>query len=162
MYASSKEYAIANGSAYMLPIYLNNTGNAPINVNLSILNSAKLSKSDMVKAYYSNGKNVTSVTIPVKTNETVYVYLKPAKGVTLSSSLDKVQVHSNYNSKEYNQTISPQTSSISSTVGSSGTGVTNNYTKNPLDTIYIGIGITLGAILIGLVGSSIRSRKGKK
>ena len=162
MYASSKEYAIANGSAYMLPIYLNNTGNAPINVNLSILNSAKLFSSDKVKAYYSNGKNVTSVTIPVKTNETVYVYLKPAKGVTLSSSLDKVQVHSNYNSKEYNQTISPQTSSISSTVGSSGTGVTNNYTKNPLDTIYIGIGITLGAILIGLVGSSIRSRKGKK
>ncbi len=163
MYASSKEYAIANGTAYMLPIYLNNTGNAPITVNLSILNSATLFKSDKVKAYYSNGKNVTSVTIPVKTNKTVYVYLQPAKGATLSSSLDKVKVYSQYNSTaKYNQTISPETSSISSTVGSSGNGITNNYTLNPMETIYIGIGIILGAVLIGLIGSSIRSGKGKK
>ncbi|MEM0132179.1 STT3 domain-containing protein [Acidiplasma sp.] len=157
------DYAMINGSYYVVPFYLNNTGNTNITVNVNISNSNVLNKTDKIMATFANGKNYTTINIPEKTNMTLYVYLKPASGIKIQT-YDKIDINSYYDDKiMHNATVSPEVQNITASgVGSSGHGVLNNYTKNPVDTLYIGIGIILGAMLIGLIGSTVRSRRGKK
>ncbi len=157
---SMKEYAIANGTLNMLPVTIENTGNTNITVNFNITNSASLSKVFRIGTYtVYNGKKVNNITLTYGQNATVYVYAYDLSSAKLSSS-DLIDFHSYYNNTmQHNVTITPEIQSASVGTGSSGTSIINDYTANPLMTIYIGIGIIGGAILIGLIGSSARSRR---
>ena len=155
---SIKEYAIANGTLNMLPVTIENTGNTNITVTFNVTNNASLSKVFRIGTYtVYNGKMANNVTLTYGQKATVYVYAYDISSAKLSSS-DLIDFHSYYNGTQHNVTITPEIQSASVGTGSSGTSIVNDYTANPVMTIYIGIGIIAGAILIGLIGSSARSR----
>ncbi len=158
---SSTDYAAVNGTINMIPVNLINTGNVPITVNVSLLNKVNLSKDYSIDAYLVyNGKNVSSVTLPYNTTETVYIYAYGVNGTTLHPVTMKF--YSYYNSTKSNTTsILPILPSATISSGSSGTNIINDYTANPVITIYIGIGIIVASLLAGIIGSSIRSRRRK-
>ncbi|MEM0139847.1 MAG: hypothetical protein QXZ44_04460, partial [Ferroplasma sp.] len=157
----SNDYAAVNGSINMIPVELINTGNVPILINVSILNNATLLSAYHIVAYTTfNGKNITNVTLPYGATDTIYIYAYGVDGYTLHSL--PIKFESYHNSTLKNTTIiKPIFPSATLSTGSSGTSITNDYTADPAITIYIGIGIIVAALLAGIIGSAIRSRRRK-
>jgi dolichyl-diphosphooligosaccharide--protein glycosyltransferase len=144
----------------MLPVTIKNTGNVNITVYFNITNNLTLNKVYRIGTYtVYNGKIANNITLLYNQTATVYVYAYDISSVKLSSS-DIIDFHSYYNNTlEHNVTITPEIQSASVNTGSSGISIIDDYTANPAITIYIGIGIIVAAMLVGLIGSSIRSRK---
>ncbi len=157
---SLTEYAIANGTLNMLPVTIKNTGNVNITVNFNITNNVTLAKVFLIGTYtVYDGKKVNNITLLYNQTKTVYIYAYDISSVKLSSA-DIIYFHSEYNNTlQHNVAITPEIPSASVITGSSGNSIINDYTANPAITIYIGIGIIVAALLVGLIGSSIRSRK---
>ena len=159
---NSTQYAEVNGSFNMIPVTIENTNSTPITVFVNISNSYNLTKNDKTIAYLTyNGKNVTNITLDSGQSATLYIYAHGIDGVTLHSIPISFSSNATINGKNkyVNDTITPMLPSGSIGTGSSGNHITNNYTANPDITIYIGIGIIVAALLVGIIGSSIRSRK---
>ena len=159
---NSTQYAEVNGSINMIPVTLENTNSTTIKIYMNISNAISLKINDKTIAYLTyNGKNVTNITLTSGQFATVYIYAKGIDGVTLHSVPITFSSNATINGKNnyVNDTITPMLPSGSIGTGSSGNHITNNYTANPDITIYIGIGIIVAALLVGIIGSSIRSRK---
>jgi asparagine N-glycosylation enzyme membrane subunit Stt3 len=156
------DYAAVNGTINMIPITLKNTNNTVLNVFVNVTNAAKLKKSFDIVAYVTyNGKNVTNVTLDAGQTATLYIYAYGINGRTLHSvgmDFESNATINGVNTYE-NKTITPVLPSATVGTGSSGNRIINDYTANPAITIYIGIGIIVAALLAGVIGSSIRSRK---
>ena len=158
--SSLTEYTITNGTLNMLPVTIKNTGNVNITVYFNITNNLTLNKVYRIGTYtVYNGKITNNIKLLYNQTATVYVYAYDISSVKLSSS-DIIHFHSYYNSTlEHNVTITPEIQSALVNTGSSGNSIIDDYTANPAITIYTGIGIIVVAMLVGLIGSSIRSRK---
>ncbi len=159
---SYSKYAEVNGTINMIPVTIKNTNNTALTVNLGVINSSKLlSDYDIVAYATENGKNVTNVTLSTGQSVTIYILAYGINGRTLHSVPIEFETNATINGKltYQNETITPVLPSATVGTGSSGDHIISNYNKNPAITIYIGIGIIVAALLAGVIGSSIRSRK---
>ncbi len=155
-------YAAVNGTINMIPITIKNTNSTSLNIFMSISNSAHLKSVDDISAYLTyNGKNLTNITLNPGESIIVYIYANGIHGRILHSVPIDVDTNTTTSIGEIydNKTITPVLPSATIGTGSSGTTIINDYTANPDITIYIGIGIIVAALLAGIIGSSIRSRK---
>ena len=156
------DYAAVNGTINMIPITLKNTNNTALNVFVNITNAPKLKSSFDIMAYITyNGKNITNLTLSPGQSAALYIYAYGINGRTLHSVGINFESNATINGKNTyeNKTITPVLPSATVGTGSSGNHIINDYTANPAITIYIGIGIIVAALLAGVIGSSIRSRK---
>ena len=157
-------YAAVNGKINMIPITLKNTNSTTLNIFMNISNSIPLKSIDDIIAHFTyNGKNVTvtNITLNPGKSAVLYIYAEGINGRILHSVPIKVNTNTTIPTGEiyHNETIIPVLPSATIGTGSSGRTVINDYTANPDITIYIGIGIIVAALLAGIIGSSIRSRK---
>jgi dolichyl-diphosphooligosaccharide--protein glycosyltransferase len=159
---SYSKYAEVNGTINMIPVTIKNTNNTVLTINLTVTNSTKLLNNFYIVAYATeNGKNVTNVTLLTGQSVTIYILAYGVDGRTLHSVPIDFVTNATINGvlKYQNETITPVLPSATVGTGSSGDHIISNYNKNPAITIYIGIGIIVAALLAGIIGSSIRSRK---
>ncbi len=156
------KYAEVNGTINMIPVTIKNTNNTVLTVYLNITNTAKLLKNYDITAYVTeSGKNVTNVTLKTGESVTLYILAYGINGRVLHSVGIDFESNATINAKAayQNKTITPVLPSATVGTESSGNQIINNYNRNPAITIYIGIGIIVAALLAGIIGSSIRSRK---
>ncbi len=159
---SYSKYAEVNGAINMIPVTVKNTNNTAVTVYLNISNAAKLMKNYDIMTYVTNsGKNITNITLTTGQTVTLYIYAYGVHGKTLHSVPVDLETNATINGTNTykNETITPVLPSASIGAGSSGSNIINNYNANPAMTIYIGIGIIIAALLAGIIGSSIRSKK---
>ena len=159
---SYSKYAEVNGTKNMIPVTVKNTNNTAITVYLNVSNAAKLMKNYDIKAYITNsGKNITNITLTTGQTVTLYIFAYGVHGKTLHAVPVDLETNATINGTNtyMNKTITPVLPSASIGAGSSGSSIINNYNANPAMTIYIGIGIIIAALLAGIIGSSIRSKK---
>ena len=159
---SYSKYAEVNGTINMIPVTVKNTNNTAVTVYLNISNAAKLMKNYDIMTYVTNsGKNITNITLTTGQTVTLYIYAYGVHGKTLHSVPVDLETNATINGTNTykNETITPVLPSASIGAGSSGSNIINNYNANPAMTIYIGIGIIIAALLAGIIGSSIRSKK---
>jgi asparagine N-glycosylation enzyme membrane subunit Stt3 len=155
-------YAEVNGTVNLIPITLKNTNNTKITVYVNITNAITLYKiDDIYTNIIYNGKTVTNVNLSAGQVANLYIQTYGIKGTTLHSVPMYFESNATIYGKNtyHNVTITPVLPSATVGAGSSGPHIISDYTANPAITIYIGIGIIVAALLAGIIGSSIRSRK---
>jgi dolichyl-diphosphooligosaccharide--protein glycosyltransferase len=155
-------YAEVNGTINMIPVTLKNTNNSKLNIHFNVTNTLNLTKNFDVLAYVTyNGKNVTNITLNYGQTATLYIYVYGINGRTLHSVPVDFESNTTIHGKNTykNETITPVMPSATVGGGSSGSHIINDYAANPAITIYIGIGIIVAALLAGIIGSSMRSKK---
>lgn len=157
------------GSRIYLPVTLNNTGNAPISLNLSL----NISSSSALYRYgwtasidYNNTtiskimdqKVMANISAGFNQSKVIYIVLNPNATNPIKSFSFTLNVYGNGISKNVTlDMVSPSLSSISPYPV--GPGVIGNYTGNPYESLIIGLVIIAVAVVTGIVVAGYRGRK---
>ncbi len=159
---SENGFPVYNGNMTLIPVLLNNTGNAPLTVYLS-LNQTMLQLNGWHGSFILNSGTNNSVYLPFGTSKVVYVSLN----ATVSQPVYPFSFTLNTNSTTaQNGTLSisqqlsfssPQSASV--VPYPSGANIIANYTGSPLGTLLYGILIIAVAVVGGLIATAYRSRK---
>lgn len=149
-----------------LPVAVNNTGNAPISVNLSV-NDTVLKNYGWVGTISYNNTTVSSVTgqmtwanitVGFNSSKVIYVVLSPNASAPIKSF--SFTLYSSAAGISQNITMgvsSPTLSSISPYPV--GPGVIGNYTGDPYESLIIGLVIIAVAVVAGIGIAGYRGRK---
>lgn len=153
---------VYDGSKILIPVLLNNTGNAPITVNLS-LNQTLLGLNGWNGSLQSNGSHTLSVYLPYKGDQVVYATLvktvsQPVYPMTFAVS---AQGNTTWHGNQYQNTsltvLKPQ--SANAAPYPTGYNIIANYTGSPVQSLIIGIVIIAAAVVTGLAATAYRGRK---
>lgn len=143
----------------LIPVLVNNTGNAQITVNLS-LNYTYLGLHGWHGSIVMNNKTVQSLTLQFGQSEIVYVQLMPNNTnpvFPLSFTLNANSSIANGSSAIQISMQSPSTANVSPYP--TGVNILANYTGSPTGSLLIGIAIIVVAVVAGLAVTAYRGRK---
>ncbi len=155
-------FPVYNGNTTLIPVLLNNTGNAPITVYLS-LNQTRLHLNGWHGSFDLGSANITSVYLPFGTSKVIYVSLnatvsQPVYPFTFTLSTNSTTPQNGTISISQQLSFSsPQSASV--VPYPSGTNIIANYTGSPMGTLLYGILIIAVAVVGGLIVTAYRSRK---
>ena len=150
------------GNRTLIPVLLNNTGNAPVTVNFS-LNQSMLNLNGWQAVVLLNNASTTSVVIPYQGTELVYVSLtalvsKPVYPMTFSLNAVSNTTANNTLSQSISITLqSPQYANV--VPYPTGQDIIANYTGSPVQSLLIGIAIIAVAVVAGLAVTAYRGRR---
>ncbi len=155
--SQGKSTVYENGSV-LIPVVLDNTGNAAITVNLS-LNKTYLRDSGWAAVFSGTESYNDSISVPYNTSLTVYVTLTPTVADPVHNLIFTVNSLSSGIS-EKNATLT-LTSSPTASITPYPTGplVTSNYTGAPTENLIVGIIIIVVAVVSGLGIAAYRGRR---
>ncbi len=151
-----------SGNGTLIPVLLNNTGNAPITVNLS-LNETRLKQNGWYGSVQLNNAEITSVYLPFGVSKVVYVSLnstvsKPVYPFTFTlNTFSNVSQGQNITKNLSLSISSPQSATL--VPFPSGNNIIANYTGSPVETLISGILVIAVAVIAGLIVTAYRSRK---
>ncbi len=132
-----------------------NTGNGKETVNLSA-NKSLYTGWNLSFSY----NNITESKLTLIMNQTATVYLVLSPNGTSQSTPPSVTVYATLQNSTKSLHLTPQYPNIPVlTTYPTGNSVIANYSGNPEMTLFIGIIITIGSVVGGLVVASIRGRK---
>ncbi|HLH85247.1 MAG TPA: hypothetical protein VKU79_00060, partial [Thermoplasmataceae archaeon] len=152
---SLKEYF--NGTSFVVPVNLTNTGTTGTNISLS-LNNTILSENGWVGIVTENGSRVNTVYLGFNQSKTILLVLYP--NVSKPSTSFQFALHAQSGNLSDNFTVSVRISvSAQLSPYPTGTGILANYTGNPETSLITGIIIIAVAVVAGLGIAAYRGRR---
>ncbi len=143
----------------LIKFSVKNTGNGPEKVALSI-NRSLYSSYGWSFSFIYNNKSVTKVSLSMNQTASLYLELSPNSSMK-QRYITSVTILGTLNGQVKSLSLVPQYPQLpvlkTYPVGES----ISNYTGNPYDTLYIGIGIIAASIIAGLAIAGFRGRRKK-
>jgi len=162
---SVNTFATSSNESLLVPFQIKNTGNTQVNISLSF-NASQESLIRNITFWNLNfsylGHIVNNVTVPVSSQVTVYVLMQSSSSIP--KPVSNITVYGQTQGGKIVRTIYLHPSYMSAPVVipyPKGNSIVSNYTGSPYDSLIIGLVIIAAAVLVGLIGASIRGRKNR-